>query len=643
MIANESSLAFLVGEQTQFVIPFFQRGYVWEEDNWAQLLDNLEKTESGHYLGSLILKNDGHLNKNNCYSNVIIDGQQRLTTLSILFRAILDTVNVDGVDSDIIDIVSNEIYKRIFIRKDTVKKYTEDNRFPKLVPGFHEKEIYDILIQTPDKALVLHSKNNLVECYKYFLNELDFDRAVNLYKLLTNETILFVVRIDLNNNDNAQAIFDTTNASGVELTCADIVKNDLFLRIDDENDRLSFYKKTWGKFIDGDGTGTTDDDTYKYWMTQYNKKKNLENLLYAVSFIQNMKNDNGADIPIFDPWNNSYEELAKQYKKYFNQLTDSGAKAFIQKLMKYAIIYRTYLTVDKDHQYISDEIPRYMFSLKMLHAETVLFPYFLKIFDENTNDDGSFKSEKEKSIVINKLKDIERAFIRASICANVNFKDKNERPSFKNLNKNITHVIKSNDITELFTLDQWKSIDDDSKVKEGLLQIDNKTAATILFLLNLKKTKEQGKTTNSKAWEYNYELEHIMPQEFITHWGLPQEDVFGNKLVDSDGNEMSDEEKKEYRSNYVYQIGNMIIITPSANKSIKNYALRIKMEGDTTRKNKNGETRKNFQGYKDFLTEQVSKDILDIIETSKNTYCWTEKMISERTETLTKEILDYWK
>lgn len=90
MEAKGQPLTFLCNEQI-LEIPFFQRSYVWNEENWKELLEDLFNTKGSHFLGSIILKREikrvGEANK-----AIVIDGQQRLTTLSILIKAIYDSI-----------------------------------------------------------------------------------------------------------------------------------------------------------------------------------------------------------------------------------------------------------------------------------------------------------------------------------------------------------------------------------------------------------------------------------------------------------------------------------------------------------------------------------------------------------------------
>jgi uncharacterized protein with ParB-like and HNH nuclease domain len=89
MEAREKELKFLATEG-KIIIPFFQRTYVWEQENWENLLEGLFSKPDGHFLGSIILKqirtSSGEPKKLE-----VVDGQQRLTTLSILIKVLYDT------------------------------------------------------------------------------------------------------------------------------------------------------------------------------------------------------------------------------------------------------------------------------------------------------------------------------------------------------------------------------------------------------------------------------------------------------------------------------------------------------------------------------------------------------------------------
>ena len=617
MFSAEAKALTFLSEAGLVKIPFFQRRYVWKEENWERLLESLRSSNSSHYLGSIILKIDTTTNAAGFYSYSVIDGQQRITTLSILMRAIMDNLNTSAV--------KNEINGKLFCRKDTTKKYDAkvkgiNNAVVKLVPGFHDNEEYTCLIENPDVAISKYPQSQLVLCYQYFIDATKNKKdAIQIYKLLTNNTVKFIVKIELEVNDNAQAIFDVSNGTGVLLTCADIIKNDLFLHLP-EGDRLAIYKDSWEKVFD-------NSDNYEYWSTIYNTRSNIENLLFSVAQIEPF----GKDRFIYDANNDTFEMLSNKYRDFFEKQKPKDLKAFVSRLIKYAKIYSNYLTVDKSHEHSEDDlIPRYMLSFSRLNACTVLFPYLLKLFEQHCDDDGGIIIGQEQHVT-DELKKIERLLIRAAIAENTVFTNKKYKPSSKNFNKTVTKVIRSMNAEDLFTTEQLTTINDNSIIENGLKGIDNNTASIVLFLLNLKLVKGMGNTTNVQKYAYNYELEHIMPQEFTSYWGLPANDI--------DGNPLDVDLQVDYRRSFVYQIGNMTIITPKANKSIKNFDINVKMNGDQSKKTRSG-VRKGYQGYNMFASEPISSDFKERIISAG--YCWDEKMIAERTNSLTKEVLSMW-
>ena len=96
MQATGQSLKILFDTQI-LEVPFFQRSYVWNKDNWEELLDDLLEAKTNHFLGSIILKNETTQSWEP-RRNVIIDGQQRLTTLSILTKALYDCMKNEQKD-----------------------------------------------------------------------------------------------------------------------------------------------------------------------------------------------------------------------------------------------------------------------------------------------------------------------------------------------------------------------------------------------------------------------------------------------------------------------------------------------------------------------------------------------------------------
>ena len=101
MEAKERELGFIKGQKI-YKVPFFQRGYVWDEGNWSDLWDELVSKKKDCFLGSVIIKSEKTSSSDDITYKTVIDGQQRLTTLTIILRALNDSdSNEDEVDSEI--------------------------------------------------------------------------------------------------------------------------------------------------------------------------------------------------------------------------------------------------------------------------------------------------------------------------------------------------------------------------------------------------------------------------------------------------------------------------------------------------------------------------------------------------------------
>ena len=124
MRAEDKSFYFLA-TPSYYDIPFFQRAYVWSEENWSELFNNLTSKNQNHFLGSIILKNELAAAGSVARFSVI-DGQQRLTTLSILLRACYDHIvkNAASYNYDESDVKTCQVQMEsiLFVPEGGIKK-----------------------------------------------------------------------------------------------------------------------------------------------------------------------------------------------------------------------------------------------------------------------------------------------------------------------------------------------------------------------------------------------------------------------------------------------------------------------------------------------------------------------------------------
>lgn len=221
MNAKGDSIAFL-GELKELKVPFFQRHYVWQKENWEELLQSFQNTDAPPFLGSIILKDKG------LGDTQIIDGQQRLTTITILAKALYDSLPDEKKN------YNNGIY--ISIRNYLFYKRNDSDDFlaskPRITHSYYDQEYYSMVIkasildETPiDLSTIKEDSNNILKCYKYYreyLNGKSVDAINQLFNSIFDRNKKVIVLIILNNNDEEeQRIFDTINRAGVRLSSAD--------------------------------------------------------------------------------------------------------------------------------------------------------------------------------------------------------------------------------------------------------------------------------------------------------------------------------------------------------------------------------------------------------------------------------------
>jgi uncharacterized protein with ParB-like and HNH nuclease domain len=246
----------LEGEK-QYIVPVFQRYYSWFEKHWSALWEDIETLEETaglkeHFLGALVCMADKHTP----YATpryIIIDGQQRLSTLSILLCAIRDVASAFAVTCATEDKVSAE--KFCDLAKEVEKKYLIDEFKADL-------ERYKIVSRSKDRALLLDlirgkcpsGENNIALAYKYFKNKIENHMSSRnnseqslrkLFNITTKQ--LSLVMITLDSGENPFVIFETLNFRGLKLEESDLIRNFVFMQLPLEN-QDKFDNNLWAPF-----------------------------------------------------------------------------------------------------------------------------------------------------------------------------------------------------------------------------------------------------------------------------------------------------------------------------------------------------------------------------------------------------------
>ncbi len=218
-------------QKNQLVIPIYQRWYSWEKEQCKQLWDDIIKIGGddkmdGHFIGSILYVLDSITYSNNAL--LIIDGQQRLTTITLLLTALRNHL------SD--EVKRKEIENHYLINSDK----DGDKKF-RLILSESDKDTLLSLIDK-DRRKPSEPSSKIVENFKLFEEWVsNTDKLETIFKGLEK---LMIVEVSLERKDDPQLIFESMNSKGIELTQTDLIRNYIVMETEIEKQE-GFYNKYW--------------------------------------------------------------------------------------------------------------------------------------------------------------------------------------------------------------------------------------------------------------------------------------------------------------------------------------------------------------------------------------------------------------
>lgn len=274
MLPSQTTLSALFEVTRRFAVPLYQRTYVWSEDNhtrmWDMVIDRLEQRVRGkspkpRFLGTVVFS--PYSFGNSIRTDLVVDGQQRLTTLQLLFSALKHNAHARG-----------------FAHVEDRMKAMTVNSIGSKQPRIERFKVSPTTLDQPQFELCLDAKSadevraasqtvagnhlRLVSAYQRFyswINEFvddteyggtPEDRMQHLLDTLMNDLLL--VTIDLNNGEDPQEIFETLNFGGTPLAPSDLLRNWLLLRAGQREEDISrLYDAYWRPFDSKPWTDTT--------------------------------------------------------------------------------------------------------------------------------------------------------------------------------------------------------------------------------------------------------------------------------------------------------------------------------------------------------------------------------------------------
>lgn len=512
MDARKGNIYEILNGNRQFLTPVYQRYYGWDIEQctrlWNDIVEMQKKGRAGHFVGSIVNIAE-QVMPTGIQKYMIIDGQQRMTTLSLLLLALRDyaikdpddaTINARRIDSMLLNNEyesGNERYKLLL---------TETDR--------------DILIRLVEKMPIpVDTRSKLLDNYKFFAGKIA-DKELQPAEVYESIGKLQIVNITLDRSiDDAQAIFESLNSTGKELSESDLIRNYVLMGLE-PTEQTYVYEHFWRPMELLFVYGVQDSVMDKFFRDYLTMKI--------------------ARIPKKD---RVYEE----FKLYHLNCEFSTIRDLCQDLLIYAKYY-TDMVFKRSSNPAFKSLYEDINDLRM----AVSYPFLLKV--HNDYADGVI-SEDDLKLIIRLC--ISYVF-RRSICdIPTNSLDK----TFATLRNEVKPDDYVNSIKAFFVMrDDYKEFPNDEKFAAAFVQRDIYSMRTRNFILS------QLENYGNKAPIVieNYTIEHIMPQ---------------NSSLSPEWQQMLGANWREVQKTYLHTIGNLTLTAYNSEMSDHPFKVKMDMEG----------------------------------------------------------------
>jgi len=348
-----SSLIGIEGNQWHYHIPRFQREYIWRKHNWSKLLEDIYDNDPGHYMGSVICVHDAtvELSPSDEFIYEVVDGQQRLTTISLLLAAIYYKLSKEVVEKKP-ELKQDDDYiiKLNSIRQRLIKKVSlTGNKLPwgvfksgkttyclRVQPSTQENNLDDYQYVLKEVGILPEmpyprncGNRRIYRTYRYFYNHISNDLD-GLYDLLDRIYKLAFIHISEASQSKAFLLFETLNYRGVPLSAIDIIKNKMLATLDSKHGvNIEESYDSWQKILDNLPNDSDQDRFLRHFYNafKYNPDIKIERITRAtrsnvINIYENLIKKNAKYI--FDEFTTKseiYNQLIEPEGNEFNSLT----------------------------------------------------------------------------------------------------------------------------------------------------------------------------------------------------------------------------------------------------------------------------------------------------------------------------------
>lgn len=518
-------------------IPFYQRAYVWGKPEWERLLEDLigmcERREE-YFLGSIILKDTtvkGVNEEGFAGKFIVVDGQQRLTTLLVMMRVIA------LLNDDL------ETFENFFITKNKKKGFIS----PSLRHNHKDRPSFERVLALTELEEI-NDDDGIIGAYNYFRENIT-EKTAQLMDLNDMVELMAFVMITVDDGEDEQQIFDTINSLGIRLTTAELLKNYFF-----SSDDIELYKNNWEMIFE------KDEETRAYWdqeITTGRLKRSLIDIFFD-SLLQILVEDSNIDVDASDK--KAYEKVEKLFQSYRNFIEVRHYRSkqdVLASIKPFAKWFRETFNPDDCERVVSKHpgIERMNVIIFGLQNST-LIPYVLYLRSCIPEEDTAFEQ----------MLGILEAFVMRRVVCRETTKNYNRffngliRDCVNTPDKLVAKLLARDDISTIYP--------DDEALRASIScewRLTSLQARSILYLLETAMWPE-GSSTAMLGFK-SYSLEHLMPKKWRNHWG-----------------QLSGEEG-EKRDKVLLTLGNLAVIPQKLNGAISDSEWKVKKSGT---KNKEG-------------------------------------------------------